>query len=692
VGEAFSTSVAGLDLRLWRDEPLDSWLRERGRTRILIIDDQWTDRQGFFDVGPDSPSTEGERLLRDWLNTELQFFPMPADYTWSGAYPSATFSDAWFESTLDALLEDPRPIAAVLLDLLFGDQEHNIKTASGKRFLSGLRRRLPDVPVLILSNLPESLHVVEQLKEGRRGDSEILSSFQDYLPKVDPTDPHARLIERVTRKLVWWADLSDPALCAFSPAMRRLARQMRQIVLRDERIEYEAAQAATMPRLVTLSGDYGAGKNYLARHLVATSRRQANPYHTVNFAGTTDDGVIPTLFGSLIFTGAVECYHVDPTDGAVLARSQTGVGAAPAGTIPLGAVGVLQLADITDQSIPVKPNRQRPLHGSVLLDELGSASEKMQTRLLGVLNSGRFAPYLGNQEIPTQRCLDVWYLITVNPQTELNLRDDLRGRLAKGYRLNIPPLAERYEDVLPLVLSRVPEPRPRNPHEMLTDQAIRWLLGESAALQVRDLIAILLNLPDISSKRPYGAGEVQQAFRLSQVKPATRDRSPLAKAESLRPGDATAATSQLDVLECLTRWKDQTVEFPSGLVMKERMRGLGTLFDAALAAVRLAYLELAVAFTEGVSGEISATRTHQFQYGEPAKANIARDCLAAVFEADESKTLESLRRSDRLARLAIEISKRRKKVDRFLQRIAEDPAQRKRLMHLGWRNSESEQG
>src|SRR5689334_548460 len=146
-------TIAGCDFPLWSGCP-ESWLRSLGTTRVLIIDDQYVDRQSLLDA---VDATPGERMLAEWLNVELDFLRPPADYR-GGTVPSGTFDDAWFASALARSVADSRPVALVLLDLLWG-RETRIENASGPRFLSRLREQLPDVPVLVFSNVVESLEV-----------------------------------------------------------------------------------------------------------------------------------------------------------------------------------------------------------------------------------------------------------------------------------------------------------------------------------------------------------------------------------------------------------------------------------------------------------------------------------------------------------------------------------------------------
>src|SRR5579863_7352108 len=109
---------------LWSGVP-EGWLRFHGRTRVLVIDDQLTRRQDLFAVRSEKALSPEEERLRELMNVEIQFLSRPRDYHYSGAavFPQGTFDTTWFENALNEALQDPRPIAAILLDLLYGSEK-----------------------------------------------------------------------------------------------------------------------------------------------------------------------------------------------------------------------------------------------------------------------------------------------------------------------------------------------------------------------------------------------------------------------------------------------------------------------------------------------------------------------------------------------------------------------------------------
>ncbi len=702
-----SPTVAGSEFRLWWHVPEGCWLRSQGRTRVLLIDDQYTTRRRMLDVSDNDDLTSDEALLRRWLNVDLQFLPMPDDYRWTEKFPEGTFSDAWFDGALSRVLADPRPIAAVMLDLLYGD-ETRVQEASGRRFLARLRHSLPSVPVLVLSNVIETPEVDGILKRGDDDTGE--TSFQDYLPKVDSQDGRP-LLQRLAEKLIEWGDIADPDLSAFSAPMRQLARRTRQIVLRSEQILYEEVNAGRFPRPVVVTGEFGSGKNYVAMRLHAMSSRRHVPLLTVNFGGLDADRLPVTLFGSKAFSDAAQCFEVRTRDGAVIRPIQATVAQRnpPVGMVYLGEIGVLQHADIAGQ--PFGQN-QKPLRGSVLLDEIGTAPEGAQTRLLGVLNNGRFTPHLGNVQIPTGRAIDVWFLVTLSPEGETRLRPDLGTRLAKGYRLDVPPLWERAEDTVALAMKMAHAAPEASPQEVFTDGALRLLDQRLSAMQVRDLDATIRRLGDVTAKRPYSARDLEAAAApvsprkdagravagmesaASRTDPSEAGVQPASAAQVAPPGAVDsetqgrvvrgtvddAAAARTDGLAILAQWRSGAG--PSYSIDPRNpvaLRGRGGDVLGGVAAAVLSYLEVCATVT-ATTGQYSSARTWNFFAGtQGTKSPDARTRIAPLFLIDEEASLNALRRSDALLWLALDVAGRRSEVVKLLGMLEADSAQAGRV-------------
>ncbi len=167
------------------------------------------------------------------------------------------------------------------------------------------------------------------------------------------------------------------------------------------------ALVAPRDACVLVTGESGTGKELVARALHRYSARRDRPFLPVHVAALNPSLVESELFGHVkgAFTGAAE--------------------ARP---------GLLALAD----------------GGTVFLDELADIPLPVQVKLLRVLEHGEVLPVGSNQP---QR-LDVRVLAATHQDLEAKVaagefRHDLFFRL-NVFRIHLPPLRERREDVVPL--------------------------------------------------------------------------------------------------------------------------------------------------------------------------------------------------------------------------------------------------
>jgi transcriptional regulator with GAF, ATPase, and Fis domain len=175
------------------------------------------------------------------------------------------------------------------------------------------------------------------------------------------------------------------------------------------RLRQEVVVAAKSDAKVLITGESGVGKELVARMLHNTSWRRSRPLQTLNCSCVPDSLLESELFGHVrgSFTGAV--------------RDHQGIFEAAKG-------------------------------GTVILDEIGESSARMQGLLLRVLQFGEIQRV---GECRSVRQVDVRIVAT----THRNLRELIAQgefRLDLFYRLNViaihvPPLRERAEDI-PLLL------------------------------------------------------------------------------------------------------------------------------------------------------------------------------------------------------------------------------------------------
>jgi DNA-binding NtrC family response regulator len=237
-----------------------------------------------------------------------------------------------------------------------------------------------------------------------------------------------------------------------------------------------AAQVAHADVPVLITGPNGAGKEVLADILHANSARRAKPYVKVNAGALPDQLIEAELFGTE-------------------AGAFTGAKARP---------GRFEAAD----------------GGTLFLDEIGNLPPAGQAKLLRVLQTGEYER-LGSDV--TRRAN-----VRVVAATNLPLRDAMReGRFREDlfYRLSVielqlPALAERRDDVLPLARAFLPE------GARLTSDAERALLHYSWPGNVRELRNVLQRAALFAGAAPINAA----ALNLPAVLPARSDEPVLDRA------------------------------------------------------------------------------------------------------------------------------------------------------------------
>ncbi|MBV8145173.1 MAG: sigma-54-dependent Fis family transcriptional regulator, partial [Gammaproteobacteria bacterium] len=290
------------------------------------------------------------------------------------------------------------PVDLVIQDMNF--RREATSGAEGIALFRQIRARFADIPLVLLTAWTHLETAVELVREGAA----------DYIAK--PWDD-ARLLTSV-RNLI---DLR--AARAEAAELRGARREVRAalaarfdlcgIVYESELMHTLVAMATQVARAevpVLITGPNGVGKEVLADIVQRNSERAAQPYFKVNLGALPDELLEAELFGTEAgaFTGA-------------RARS-----------------GRFEAAD----------------GGTLFLDELGTLSAGGQAKLLRVLQTGEFERLGSNLTRRTR--------VRIIAATNSNLRAAIRAGTFREdlyYRLNVielevPPLAERREDILPL--------------------------------------------------------------------------------------------------------------------------------------------------------------------------------------------------------------------------------------------------
>lgn len=265
----------------------------------------------------------------------------------------------------------------------------------------------------------------------------------DYLPK--PWDDK-KLLDLVTKHSITQSLPPTNDVVLKSQAMINLYSQADKVAKSDINI--------------LITGPNGAGKEKLADFIHQHSTRSTAPFVKVNMGAIPSDLMEAELFGAErgAYTGANE-----------------------------RRIGRFEAAD----------------GGILFLDEIGNLSLSGQMKLLRVLQTGEFEK-LGSSV--TQR-VDVRVLSATNSNLtqaikNAEFREDLYYRL-NVIELNIPPLNQRKEDILPLAEYFV------GPHHLLTDEVKSFMLQQSWSGNVRELENFCRRAVALASTNTIELAEIQ---------------------------------------------------------------------------------------------------------------------------------------------------------------------------------------
>lgn len=211
-------------------------------------------------------------------------------------------------------------------------------------------------------------------------------------------------------------------------------------------VQYAKA-AATSETNILIIGESGTGKDVIAQAIHNESIRSDGPFVALNCAAFSKELISSEIFGyeEGAFTGAKKG----------------------------GAMGKFELAN----------------NGTLFLDEIGDMPLDLQAALLRVIENQVFMKVGGNHEIKVN--------VRIIAATNQNLFEKIQQRLFREdlfyrigvIRINVPPLRERTDDILPLseyfiekISLRIGKEKP-----VLTDAAKRYLIGYEWPGNVREL-------------------------------------------------------------------------------------------------------------------------------------------------------------------------------------------------------------
>lgn len=290
------------------------------------------------------------------------------------------------------------------VDVVIQDMNFTADTTSGKEGISlfrAIRERHPDLPVILLTAWTHLETAVELVKAGAADylakpwdDNKLLATVENLLELSESTREITRSRrERRQRRELLQKKYELDGLVFASEAMARTLDL--------------ACQIARSDVSVLITGPNGTGKERIATIMHANSAVKRGPFVAVNCGALPGELIEAELFGA----------DAGAYTGANKARE-----------------GRFEMAD----------------GGTLFLDEIGNLPLPGQMKLLRVLETGQFER-LGSSRT---RQVKVRVLSATNADLKAMIgagtfREDLYYRL-NVIEVNLPPLAERNDDILPL--------------------------------------------------------------------------------------------------------------------------------------------------------------------------------------------------------------------------------------------------
>jgi two-component system nitrogen regulation response regulator GlnG len=299
--------------------------------------------------------------------------------------------------------------------------------ASGLELLQDVKRRYPNLPVIIMTAYSDLESAVATFQGG---------AFE-YLPKPFDVDHAVGLIRRALGESTREPGIEESL--AGSPDILGQAQSMQEVFRAVGRLSQSGAT-------VLATGESGTGKELVARALHRHSPRADKPFVAINTAAMPRDLLESELFGHErgAFTGAQALRH-----------------------------GRFEQAE----------------GGTLFLDEIGDMPAELQTRLLRVLSDGTFYRVGGHQPMRANvRIIAATNQDLEARVREGHFREDLYHRL-NVIRLRLPSLRERREDI-PLLARHFLAKSARGlgvEPKRLSDAAMAYLSAQDLPGNVRQL-------------------------------------------------------------------------------------------------------------------------------------------------------------------------------------------------------------
>lgn len=327
----------------------------------------------------------------------------------------------------------------------------------GMELLTGISERYPEIPVIMITAHGTIATAVEALKKG---------AF-DYITKPFDLDD----LRNVVAKAIKTSDLKQSELLLPPAEIERIG--MIGSSPRTMEIFDAIKRVAQTTTTVMITGETGTGKELVADAIHYNSPRKNNPLIKINCAAIAETLMESELFG----------YEKGAFTGAAV----------------------------------TKPGKFELAHkGTLFLDEVAEIPREMQVKLLRVIQEQEFERVGGLRTIK----VDVRIVAATNQNLSRqvqagNFREDLYYRL-NVFPIDIPPLRERKEDILPLVDYFLEKFNKKLGLSVGMDREVKeMLLRYEWPGNIRELENLIERMMLLAKNNLITSGEVPAEFKLS---------------------------------------------------------------------------------------------------------------------------------------------------------------------------------
>jgi two-component system response regulator AtoC len=360
----------------------------------------------------------------------------------------------------------------------------------GLETLRAIRRIDPDVPVIIISGAASTVNVVTAMRHGAT----------DFLAMPVAHHDLEKALNRALERSAAAAEL-PPDVSEIAPKTGVFLGSSRRMFDLHSRLQLIGHSEAP----VLIRGETGSGKEVVARELHANSPRAGKIFLKLNCAALPSELVESELFG----------YERGAFTGAFQRRT-----------------GMFEMAN----------------GGTLLLDEIGDMDVRLQAKLLQVLQDHEFQRIGGKEVIK----VDVRIMSATHRDLEKGIRDGT-FRADLFYRLNVigvdlPPLRERTEDILPLTEFLLRKHAGADPAPAITPNLKRALVSYHWPGNVRELENVVRQLIALHCPETLADGLLARGHNRPEALPSHPEPHIVArKAPALPENEPAKAVAWRDV-------------------------------------------------------------------------------------------------------------------------------------------------